>query len=155
MRCRSGEGLPNLPFKWPSVSKSANELQLGDALESLTFTVTPEFNEQYLFAQEDYAPQYLSGDGPAKVYPALLMQMLAQTRSPSYWIPPGMGAVVGSTTTKFFGRAWVGLPYKVTWVVTKVYEKRGRPYQEVACKLFDADGTVIVERLLQLTYVSG
>ena len=138
------------------MNKSADKLELGDALESLTFTVSPEFNEQYLFAQADYAGQYVSdGKAPAKVHPALLMQMLAQTRSPGYWIPQGIGAVVGSATTKFFRRAWVGETYKVTWVVTKIYEKRGKRYQEVECRLLDAAGALLIERLLQLTYVSG
>jgi hypothetical protein len=138
------------------VNKSANEMQEGEAFEGLTFTVSPEFNEQYLFAQADYPEQYRSSrEKPAKVYPALLMQMLAQTRSPGYWIPSGLGAVVGSTTTKFFRPAWVGETYKVTWTVTKLYEKRGKRYHEVEATLFDDDGNVIMERLLQLTYVSG
>ena len=74
--------------------KYAHELQSGEQYEPLEFAVTPDLNQQFLYAVEDFNPLYLEGrDGnPPLVHPVLLMHMSPRTRSPSYRQAPGMGS---------------------------------------------------------------
>lgn len=139
-----------------SANPSANELREGETFADLTFTIAPTTNEQYIFAQGDYAPRYLPSPwGQGQAHPGLLMQMLAPTRSPSYWIPSGMGAVLGSATTSFFGKAWVNRTYTISWVVSKIYEKRGKDYHVIVAQLKDDAGTVLVERISNVVYLTA
>jgi hypothetical protein len=39
---------------------SSADLRVGDSVEPLRFTVTPELNERFLFAVEDYNLRYYS-----------------------------------------------------------------------------------------------
>ena len=50
------------------MSKFAQDLEIGDTLAPLSFTVTPEWNQQYCYAQEDFDPRYTgsSADTPAE-----------------------------------------------------------------------------------------
>ncbi len=126
----------------------------GESYEPLTFVVAEEYNEQYVFAQTDYSERYLPSPGKeAQAHPGLLMQMLSNTRSPSYWIPGGIGAILGSAQTKFLRPAYVGREYKVTWTVTQIYPKREKQYHEITATMYDSAGDPVMERKLHVTYV--
>ena len=58
------------------MDKFAQDLQVGDTLAPLSFTVTPEWNQQYCYAQEDFDPRYT---GAASNEPAeVLLYMVAE-----------------------------------------------------------------------------
>lgn len=139
------------------MEKFAHELAPGDACASLEFTVSPSFNQQFLYAQEDFDPRY-TGDGgsgggwPAEVHPALLLQMSANTRSPSFKLAPGTGSVLAEATVRFHNPAAVGTPLRVDWTVTGEYEKRGRRYCIMEARMTAEDGRPVLTRELHLTF---
>lgn len=91
--------------------KYAHEMQSGDEYEPLEFEVTPDLNQQFLYAVEDFNPVFLEDmDGkPPLVHPVLLMHMSPRTRSPSYRQAPGMGLRVrtGSHHLSAAGVCWI------------------------------------------------
>lgn len=128
--------------------KFLHELQDGDELQPLEFVVTPELNQQYLFAQEDYHPRYLGQDesGAAVVHPSLILNMSNETRSPSYRIAPGICPIHTRDETKFLNPAKVGKKFRVTWKVVEHYEKKGKPYHILDILVVDEDGLEILRR---------
>jgi hypothetical protein len=129
-------------------TKFLHELEDGDELAPLEFIVTPELNQQYLFAEEDYDRRYLEPNesGAVMVHPALILNMSNETRSPSYRITPRICAVHTLDETAFLNPAWVGKKLRVTWKVLEHYERRGRPYHILDVKVVDEDGVVILTR---------
>jgi len=138
-------------------TKSAHLLEVGYELEPLEFTVTSELNQQYLYAQEDFHPMYINEDesGPAFVHPSLLLNMSNKTRSPSFYMAPGWGAIHAGDDTEFINPAMVGKNLRVTWKVLEVYEKRGRPYNVIEAVMVDEDGREILRRKHYGTYTSS
>ena len=136
------------------MDKFAHELAPGDACASLEFTVSPAFNQQILFAQEDFDARYTGDENrsPAEVHPALLLQMSANTRSPSFRLAPGTGSILAEATVRFHNPAPVGTPLRVDWTVTDEYEKRGRRYYVMEARMTDCDGRPILTRELHLTF---
>lgn len=137
------------------MSKFAHELQVGDALADRHFNISPVVNQQCLFAQEDYDPRYLPlPDGAAEiVHPAIVLQMLANTRSPSYRIPENVAAILAETETQFLAPLRVGHDYVTRWQVKRVYNKRDKLYHEVRAEITDSSGQPMVRRTLQLAYI--
>jgi hypothetical protein len=133
------------------------QLGVGESPEPLEFTVTTEFNQQYLEAVEDFHPRYReeTDAGPPMVNPALFINFSNITRPPSFSLPPGMAAVHTHEEAEFFNPGRVGDTFRVTWKVIDVYEKRGRKYQVKEALIVNQDGLPIISRKLTDTYTSG
>lgn len=129
-------------------------MEAGDEYEPLEFTITPEINQQFLFALEDFDPQYIEGDdeGPALVHPVLLLHMSARTRSPSFRLAPNAGSIFAGEHVEFVNSARVGQALRVTWRIAETYEKRGRRYQRIAIAIDSEDGTPIIRREMNDTF---
>ena len=76
-------------------SRRADELEVGEEFAPLEFHVSEEMNENFLHAVEDLHPRYMeaTAGGAALVHPALLINFSNNTRSPSFYLPPGMAAI--------------------------------------------------------------
>jgi acyl dehydratase len=139
------EGAVKLP-----TTKFAHELEPGDAYESLEFVASSEMNQQILFAQEDF-DQRFTGTG-ARVHPALLLQMAANTKSPSFRLAQGTGSILSEAQTEFIRPVAVGTRLRVDWRVTQQYEKRSRRYYIMMAEIVDAGGALVLRRDLHLTF---
>ena len=137
--------------------KMANQMGIGEEFAPYEFRVTPEFNKQYLEAVENYHPMYIQETdfGPPIVHPALLIVQSNVTRSPSFYLPPGMAAVHAKEQVEYINPGRVGKTFQVYWKVVDVYEKRGRPYQVKDVLIVDEDGVEILRRRIIDTYMGG
>lgn len=137
------------------MTKYAHELTAGDFVEPRKFTISSVANQQCLFAQEDYHPRYLpdASGAPEIVHPALVIQMLANTKSPSFRVPAHIGALLAEARTEFIRPLRVDQAYVTSWQIVKCYTKRDKAYQEIKAEITDADGNPMVRRTLQLAYV--
>lgn len=131
-------------------TKFAHELEPGDEYESLEFTAAAEMNQQILFAQEDFDRRFV--EGSPLVHPALLLQMAANTKSPSFRLAPGTGSILSEAETEFVRPVTVGARLRVTWRVTRQYEKRSRRYYVMLAEVLDAQGAPVLRRDLHLTF---
>ena len=106
-----------------SKTKAAHQMMIGEEFEALEFFVTPEMNQQYLYAEEDFHPRYIdaSPQGPPLVHPGLLYNMSNNTRSPSFYLPAGWSEVHAAEETEFFNPARVGTKIRVPWKVSQVW----------------------------------
>ena len=136
--------------------KYAHELQGGDEYEPLEFGVTPDLNQQFLYAVEDFNPLYLDGIGgkPPLVHPVVLLHMSPRTRSPSYRQAPGMGSAFARDRSTYFNPAYVGATLRVKWTVLKTYEQRGKIYQDYVALVQDGEGTDLLRREMSSTFFS-
>ena len=136
--------------------RSAHLMEVGEEFEPLEFLVTPELNQQYLYAAEDFHPRYIekSEAGPPLVHPGLLLNMSNNTRSPSFHLPPGWAEIHAAESTEFLNPAKVGKRIRVTWKVIEAYEKRGRPWHVVDILVVDEDEAEIMRRKMVNTYAS-
>jgi len=137
--------------------KRADQVGVGQEFAPLELRVTPEFNQQYLEAVEDYLPRYLqeTGSGPPVVHPALLIAQSNVTRSPSFYLPPGMATVHAKEEVEYLNPGRVGKTFRICWKVVDTYEKRGRPYQVKDTLIVDEDGVEILRRKIIDTYIAG
>lgn len=137
--------------------KRADQVGIGENFETYEFHVTPEFNQQYLEAVEDYHPRYLqeTADEPPIVHPALLINHSNVTRSPSFYLPSGMAAVHAKEEVEYLNPGRVGKTFRVYWKVVDMYEKRGRQYQVKEALVTDEDGVEILRRKITSTYIGG
>jgi len=137
--------------------KAAYLMDVGEEFEPLEFVVTPELNQQYLYAEEDFHPRYVEAgkDGSPLVHPGLLFNMSNNTRSPSFFLPPDWAEVHVAEETEFLNPARVGKKYLVTWKVVKVFKKlEGRPWHILDIFIVDEDGRQIMRRRMTNTFVS-
>lgn len=137
------------------MTRFAHELNVGDPIEPRRFNVSSVVNQQCLFAQEDYHPRYLQNAGRKReiLHPALVIQMLANTKSPSYRVPEHIGAIVAEAQTEFLRPLHVGEDYESAWKVVRRYTKRAKDYQEIRAEIMAGDGTPMIKRTLQIAYV--
>jgi len=137
--------------------KRADKVGVGEEFEPYEYRVTPEFHQQYLGAEEDHHPRYLSESnlGWPIVHPGLLINHSNVTRSPSFYLPIGMAAVHAKEEVEFLSPGRVGKTFRVSWKVIDVYEKRGRSYQVKEALISDEDGVEILRRRITDTYISG
>jgi len=137
--------------------KRADQLAVGETFKTYELHITPEFNQQFLEAVEDYQPRYLqeTEDGPPIVHPALLINHSNITRSPSFYLLPRMAAVHAKEEVEYLNPGRVDKTFRVSWKVTDVYEKRGRPYQVAEALIVDEDGVEILRRTITDTFISG
>lgn len=135
---------------------AAHELPVGHEFEPFEVHVTPELNQQYLYAQEDFHPRYwlaTAGEAPL-AHPALLLHISNNTHSPSFYLPPGVANLQTAEETTFLNPCRVGSQLKVTWVVVDRFERRGRNYETRLARVVDQDGVEILRRTLTGTFVS-
>jgi hypothetical protein len=139
-----------------TVEKSAHLMQMGEEFAPLEFLVTPEYNQQVLFAVEDYDARYFRGteSAPPIVHPGLLLNMSNNTRSPSFYLPPGWAEIHAAEETEYLHPAQVGRKLRVTWKVVKTFEKRGRPWHVLDILIADDEGTEIMRRKMTNTFAS-
>jgi acyl dehydratase len=133
-----------------ATTKFAHELEPGDEYESLEFTATAEMNQQILFAQEDFDAHFVGAE--ARVHPSLLLQIAANTKSPSFRLAPGTGSILSEAQTEFFGPVAIGTKLRVNWRVTQQYEKRARRYYVMVAEIVDEHGKLALRRDLHLTF---
>jgi len=136
--------------------KSAHLFKVGEEFEPLEFVVTPELNQQYLYAEEDFHSRYIEAtrEGPPLVHPAILYNMSNNTRSPSFFLPPGWGEIHAGEETEFLNPARVGKKIRVTWKVIDTFEKKGRPWHVLDILIVDEDGVQIMKRKMTNTFAS-
>jgi acyl dehydratase len=132
----------------------AHELQAGEAYEGYAFTATPELNQQFLYAVEDYNRLYLDAQEgqPPLVHPVLLMHMTPRTRSPSFAQAPGMGSALARDQATWLRPARVGEQLRVDWMVNRTYEQRGRIYQDYVATVRNESGEVVFRRETSATF---
>ena len=137
--------------------RRADHVGIGEEFEPYEFGVPQEFNEQYLEAVDDYHQRYLqeTPSGSAIVHPALFLNYSSITRSPSFYLPPGMAAVVAKDEIEYLNPGRVGRSFRVRWKVVDTYTKRGRPYQVTEITVVDEDGLEIMRRRMNCTYMAG
>lgn len=137
--------------------KRADEVGVGEEFEPYEFLVSPEFNRQYLEAQEDYHPRYVqeTDAGAPIVHPGLLINYSSVTRGPSFRLPSNMAAVVAKDEIEYVNPGRVGKRFRVSWKVADTYIKRGRPYQVTEISVLDEDGLEILRRRMNCTYIAG
>ncbi|MBA7696249.1 hypothetical protein ES703_104892 [subsurface metagenome] len=106
--------------------KRADQMGVGEEFEPYEFRVTPEFNQQYLEAVEDFHPRYLQETelGPPIVHASLLVHHSSVTRSPSFYLPPGMACVYAKEEVEYLNPGRVGKTFRICWKVVDIYEKR-------------------------------
>ncbi len=117
--------------------------------EAFEFVVTPELNQQYLYAEEDFHPRYIeeTEEGPPMVHPALLFNRCNVSKRPSFQQQEGVGGLHTQDENFFFNPAYVGKKLRVTWKMIGTYEKRGRPYRCHEIWVVDEDGRKILKRI--------
>jgi len=133
----------------------AHELQAGDTYVSLEFSVSADFNQQFLYAVEDYNPLYFEGrDGnPPIVHPAVLMYYSPRTRSPSFRQRADMGSAMARDSAEYFGPAYVGRTLRIDWRITSTYEKRDKIYQEYIAEVVDVGtANLLLRRAMASTF---
>ena len=135
----------------------AHELQAGDEFAPLEFDVTPELNQQFLFALGIFERRYweASTAGPPLVHPVVFLHHSPRTRSPSYRLAPGMGSVFARDRAEFLNVGRVGERFRVTWRITASYEKRGRIFQDYQAEIVDEQGLPILRRDMSSAFVTG
>jgi acyl dehydratase len=135
----------------------ADRMQVGDSFVPLEFTITPELNQQYLFAEEDFHPRYFETGpwGEPLAHPSLVFNMSNITRSPSFHMSPGAAAIHTGEETAFHAPARVGQTLRITWQVVDAFERRGRPYHVHEARVTTTDSVLILLRRLWHTYSSG
>ena len=133
--------------------KLAQSWETGFRAEPLEFVVTPELNQQYLYAQEDYSPVYLGED--AKVHPALLLNMSNTTRSPSHHLDTRSGNLHARDECQLLRPARVGDRFRVDWTVVEWYERRERPFRVTEAVVTDGDGQEVLRRRIHTTWTTG
>ena len=77
------------------------------------------------------------------------------TRSPSFYLPPGMATIHAKEEVEFLNPGRVNKTFRVTWKVVETYEKRGRPYQTKETLITDEDGVEILRRRFIDTFMSS
>lgn len=138
-----------------TTQKRADLREAGENFEPVQFTVSDEFNESYLHAEEDTDSRYLPGPGGGLVHPALLINKSHHIGSPSFRLDTGMAAVLTHNEVTFSNPGMIGRTFTVTFDVVDTYERRGRPYQLVESLILDDAGTEIMRRRSTYTHMGG
>ena len=129
----------------------ARTVQPGDEFDPLTFTVTEEMNDQYLYAEQDHHPRYRW-----LAHPGLLLNMSNNTRSPSFYLPPGWAEIHARESLSFLRPANVGDELTVTWKVLQTWEKNEMPWHKVSITVTrEKDDKIVLVRLMTNTFTRG
>ena len=135
----------------------AHELRAGDEFAPLEFDVTPDLNQQFLFALEIFERRYweASEAGPPLVHPVIFLHHSPRTRSPSFRLAPGMGSVFARDRAEFLNPGRVHQRFRVTWQILATYEKRHRIFQDYRAEIVDQHGLPILRREMSSAFVTG
>ena len=117
--------------------------------EPSVFEVKPEYNEQYMYAEEDYNVRYLvkTESGPAIVHPGLMLNQSLASRSPQFRVPKNMISLQVLDEVEWVSIPRVGKTYTVTWELTDIYERQGKHPGIVGCvtgSVVDGDDNLIL-----------
>jgi len=128
-------------------------LKPGAELAPLILTVTPELNQQFLYAMEDFHPRYIeNGKDGSLVHRGLLLFISFPSKSPSFYLPPNWASIHAADEIEFHHPARVGSTLLIQWKVVKVWEKRGRQYNETETRIRDDQERDILYRKVSMTY---
>jgi acyl dehydratase len=127
---------------------------VGESLESLTFTVTPRFNEQIL---ESIGCQNLTRYRDI-VHPSILVGMSNLTRSPSYHLDEGVDAMHTHDEIEFLRWVYVGETLTTNWVVEEIYHRRNKNwndiiYQVMSIVVLNANNQEVIRRRMTDVYL--
>jgi hypothetical protein len=138
---KGGEAMPK--------GKSVIDMEPGDFFDPFEFTCTPELNQQYCFAEEDFHPRYITGENGEKpiAHPGFMLNMSNSTKSPSHWMPPGFMGLQAGEDNEFIRPMYVGEHFKVTWQITETWEDHGRKFRLTDTKVIDDNGDIRLRRL--------
>jgi hypothetical protein len=116
--------------------------------EPWVFKVTQDWNDQYLYAEQEYNPHYMEQTdmGPALVHPGLLLNQSSITRCPSFHILEKMASVHSMDELEWVNPPRVGKTFTVNWELVDIYEKRGKLFSTVTATIIDEDKTLIMRR---------
>ncbi|MGD0856179.1 MAG: hypothetical protein ABSA18_10295 [Dehalococcoidia bacterium] len=128
--------------------------------EPWVFKVTPEYNEQYMYAEEDYNPRYLAktDSEPGLVHPGLMLNQSLASRTHNFRLPENMISLQVLDEVEWVRAPRVGKTYTVTWELTDVYEKQGkRPgiVGAVTGSVVDEDNNLIMHHRMHSLLVHG
>jgi hypothetical protein len=147
--------------KMPDRSKiDSLEYVVGESRLNLTpleYVPTPELNQQFLYAEEDFQPRYIEKSelGPPLVHPGLLLNWSNGSRSPSFKVFSGEFGLHARDEAFFYNPPIVGKKLIVTWPgMIGVYERRGRPWSAYQGMVKDEDGRLILRRITYNTVAS-
>jgi hypothetical protein len=125
--------------------------------EPWIFKVTPEWNDQYLFAEQDCKSRYMEDTdmGPALVHPGLLLNQSLVTRCPSFHLMERMASVHSMDELEWINPPLVGKTFTVTWELDSIYDKRGKLFSSVLATIVDEDKKVILRRKAHGVFAMG
>ena len=129
--------------------KSVIDMEPGDFFDQFEFTVTPELNQQYCFAEEDFHPRYIIGEGSERpmAHPGFMLNMSNSSKSSSHLMPPGFMGLQAGEDNEFIGPMYVGEHLKVTWQIAETWEDHGRKFRLTDTKVVGEDGALRLRRL--------
>jgi len=136
--------------------KSAYLMKVGEEFEPLELIITPELNQQFLYGEEDFHTRYIEkkDSNLPMVHPGLLLNLSNNTRSSSFYLPPGWAEIHAAEETEYLNPAIVGKKIRITWKVIEAYQKRGRSWHVLDILIVDEDGIKILRRKMTNTYAS-
>jgi hypothetical protein len=126
--------------------------EVGHEPKPLVFTVSNEWNQQYLYAQEDYDAALYLGES-AIVHPALLLNLSNMTNSPSFHRDAHIGGLHARDEVEFIEPLPVETEVTITWKLVDVYERRGRLYHVRDCDIRRSDGRPVMRRKTYVTFI--
>ncbi|HAA93994.1 MAG: hypothetical protein CMM48_17720 [Rhodospirillaceae bacterium] len=124
------------------------DMEPGDFFDPFEFTVTPELNQQYCFAEGDFDPRYVTGecDSAPMAHPGFMLNMSNATKSPSHAMKEGYTSLQAGEENTFLGPMYVGEKFKVTWQIVDKIEDHGRLFRFTEAKVLDDKGEVRLHR---------
>jgi hypothetical protein len=124
------------------------DMEPGDFFDPFDFTVTPELNQQYCFAEADFHPRYITGEdgNPPMAHPGFMLNMSNATKSPSHAMKEGYTSLQAGEWNTFMGPMYVGEHYNVTWQIVEKFEDHGRLFRFTEVNVTTDDGEVRLHR---------
>jgi acyl dehydratase len=119
--------------------------QVGDAIGSVEFTITPQMVERTAWANDDYNPWYMQGS-PFGGRIASPMAALAFDGSLfyDYYKYPAGGSLFAKQEFEFLAPLRVGEPYRMTGTLVDRYRRRGRTYFRMGLSVVDSEGAEVM-----------
>lgn len=129
--------------------------QVGARFGPTVHVVSPDENEQILFAVGDYNPCYLPSKGgtPGLVHPAFLLRLNVRELATYRPTPTSVG-VHARDEVRFYRPIRVNEPFAVTWTVERFYEKKGKPYWVRRMVITNEAGETCMTRLMHVAFVN-
>jgi hypothetical protein len=104
---------------FPPIKPSLDLTNYNDlpSMEPFEYLLTPELNQQYLYALEDFHPRYFEETeiGLPIGHPGLLLNMSNETRSKSFRTEPGEAGIQTREETFYLHPARIGKKIAMTW----------------------------------------